>query len=182
MKLRHTLMLTTACAFFGTALLCCGLLGLSPDRSLKRRVERKEVIGKWILTDASLRLAIRDGYVPGDEKEYSLVLDPDGTCALSSISDSWDWETTYHAACPGQWELHHNTMASSNVRRRNAIKVEVRIKETKRGRERVFWQHLWLDFAEENGVLRLWDFWGDIDDYEFMEYEKAVAPEAEQEE
>ena len=176
MKRSHTVRLIATCAFLGTVLLCCGLLALSPVRSLKRKVERKEVIGKWILTGASLRLAIRGGYMPGDGEEHSLVLDPDGTCVISFIYCSfWDEELDYHGACRGRWKLHHNTNANTNVRRRNALELEVGMKETKRGRRRNFNLYIWLDFAEEDGVLRLWDFWGDSDNYEFMEYEKDVA-------
>ena len=151
------------------ALAAAGCNAPLSDRCLKQYVTEKDVIGEWELTPGSMSLLVRDGYKVSDLQTNQIVFQTDGFCAYHTVLDEFKGGKHYEAT--GKWALENDTMGDSNVRKKNAIRMELVLQST---------THLrYLNFDRRNGKLVLWSFYGDPDSWEFMEYEKAPnqAPE-----
>ena len=64
----------------------------------------------------------------------------------------------------GRWKLEHNTTGGSNIHKTNALSLEIKMPEMTDNR--------YLNFAEQDNKLILWNFYGDPDSWEFLEYER----------
>ena len=64
----------------------------------------------------------------------------------------------------GKWKLEHDTTGGSNIKKKNTIQIDLAIANGTHTR--------YLNFAKENETLVLWQFYGDPDSWEFMEYKK----------
>ncbi|MEM6855227.1 MAG: hypothetical protein AAF593_12540 [Planctomycetota bacterium] len=150
------------CMFFTLPLGCCFPL---PDRHLERVVTDSEVVGVWRLTEESLELLTRDGFVPASNS-YTLTFHADGSLQFDSIIDEFRGGT--YRSSQGTWRLAHNTMGDSNVEKTNVIEIQLRSGQAV--------QHRTLNFDEEDGQLVLWNYYGDPDSLEFMEYQRLASP------
>ncbi len=143
------------------ALQGCGAY-FAPDRNVTRKVAEAEVVGTWRLTAGSLALLQRDGFVADPTHAYTITFNVDGTLRFASVID--DFRSGRYFDVPGTWTLEHNTNGNSNVHKANALSLRIEVPGSTNNR--------YLNFAEENGKLQLWNYYGDPDSWEFMEYER----------
>lgn len=134
-----------------------------PDRNLKSRLERGDIIGKWALTSNSLALLTRDGFTPDEHSAYTIDFRTDGTLAYQSVLAGF--HTGTYLNIQGAWELQHDTTDHSNIRSKNAIDMTLTTPEGTQSRG--------LMFDTDRHGLILWEYYGDPDSWEFMEYRKA---------
>jgi hypothetical protein len=149
-----------------TALVVCGVLigagcgaYFPPDRNIKDRLEESAVIGRWSLTDRSLALLKRDGFQPDPSRPYTVAIKPDHTCLFSSVLTA-----SYRVVAPCTWLLEHDTRGDSNVQKANSLRLDLDGEGVK--------QRLYLNLARDRGRLLLWNFLGDPDLWEFIEYQQ----------
>lgn len=145
-------------------LLCLTLTGcgayFAPDRNVKETLADKDVIGTWSMSTNSLALLVRDGYRPASTNPYSITFSADGTCLFQSV-ESFASQHRY-ISVSGTWKLEHDSQGDSNIKKKNTIRVELPVD----GADHI--QH-W-NFAREHGMLILWNYHGDPDQWEFIEY------------
>lgn len=134
-----------------------------PDRNLTSRVERSDVVGKWALTTNSLGLLARDGFNADEHSAYTIDFRTDGTLAYQSVLAGF--HTGTYLNIQGTWELQHDTKAHSNIRSKNAIEMTLNAPNMTYSRG--------LLFDKDKHGLILWEYYGDPDSWEFMEYRKA---------
>ena len=145
-------------------LLCLTLTGcgayFAPDRNAKEALADKDVIGTWSMSTNSLALLVRDGFRPAATNRYSITFSADGTCSFQSV-ESFASQHRY-VSVSGTWKLEHDTQGSSNIKKVNALRLELLFD----GVDHIqYW-----NFAREHGVLILWNYHGDPDQWEFVEY------------
>lgn len=147
------------------ALLCTGCphpLWL-PDRNLKALVQEQDVIGTWNLRPESLALLTRDSFKTNASHHYQIHFMTNGVCSFQTVAETFPG-ATYHDV-KGGWKLEHNTTGDSNIKKKNAIKLELSLPTMTRT--------CYLNFDMRDSALILWNFYGDPDSWEFMEYTKA---------
>ena len=133
-----------------------------PDRSLKEYVSETDVVGKWKLTPESLALLTQFGFKEKPEHKYSIVFHPDGTCEYHTVVGYFEDIAYYEVA--GSWELEKDTMGNSNYIKKNALRIEISTPNMDYTR--------YLNFDKKEGQIILWNYYGDPDSWEFLEYEK----------
>jgi hypothetical protein len=154
--MRHSLcILAVVCGLFVAG--CDG-----GDRHMTRKVATSEIVGTWKMTAASLQLLKRDGYVPSPGETQTITFNADGSLAFASVLD--DFKAGTYNTCSGMWKLNHDKTIDNETVRANAINIE--LKRTSDTHLRT------LSLAEVGGKLRLWNFYGDPDSWEFIEYER----------
>lgn len=129
------------------------------DRYLKRRVERNELVGRWVMTAASVKDLADVGYAtPVDSQQHTITLSEDGTCHFHTFASA----------------LTADGRASSPVARQCQWSI----------RDIVGRQTLLLDllgdpsfvvrynFGEHHGALSLWQHADDPDAWRYIEYVK----------
>ena len=146
------------------ALAMAGCNAPLPDRSLKQYVSENDVVGTWELTADSMKLLERDGYNRVSNAPNVVVFLADGTCTFNTVLDEFKGGTHYNVQ--GKWVLERDTMGDSTIRKKNAIRMDLKSPAT------TYQKYLNLD--RRGGRLILWSFYGDPDSWEFMEYEKAA--------
>lgn len=127
-----------------------------PDRNVSRTIEPSELIGKWKLTGESLAHLIADGYTD-EGLECTIVFRADSTAKFFSINDLLS--PPLHQDKSGFWEIGPG-----------AVNGETRV--TISDRRRSEFGFVSFGFTEDRGKLRLWNFRGDPDMWEFIEYTK----------
>lgn len=150
-------------------LLCCIILGgcgnyFAPDRNVKRKVTESEIIGTWRMTPDSLTLLKRDGFRSEPAHAYTITLNADGTFRFASVVDGF--HGLRYVDVKGTYVLEHDTNGNSNIHKKNVLKIMIRAEGAS--------QDCYLNFAEEDGSLLLWSYYGDPDLWEFIEYERGV--------
>jgi hypothetical protein len=152
-------------------LLCCALLlssGCGEDkdkRHLTRVVNPPEIFGVWQMTDASRQLLLRDGYAEQPEQSYTIMFINDGTVKFNSVLD--DVKGGTYTNCLGRWRLDHDRTVDNETPRANVIELQLL-----RTNDRYFRK---LALTEEDEQVRLWNFYGDPDAKEYIEYERPGA-------
>lgn len=136
---------------------CCGTY-FPPNRNLKRTVNETEIIGTWKLTPQSLALLQRDGFVTDPDHAYTITFNLDGSMMFASVVK--DMQNGQYTQAAGQWTLEHDTNDNSNIHKTNALRFDI-------GRHLML-----LNFTEQEGRLLLWNYYGDPDSWEFLEYER----------
>ena len=122
----------------------------------------KDVIGAWKMSIESVAPLVRDGFHSEPTNECRIIFNPDGTCLFQSVY-SFARQHRYLAVI-GSWRLEHDTNGDSNIKKKNALRLELLIEGA---------NHLsHLNFAREDGVLVLWNYHGDPDQWEFVEYRR----------
>jgi hypothetical protein len=150
----------------GTLLTGCGLR----DRNLKETLSEKDVVGTWKLTQDSLRLLTRDKFQSDPSHLYTITFRTDGTCTFASVSV--DFQGGNYTVVDGTWRLEHDTTGDSNVRKRNAIRMELHPKPN-------YTAQRYFNFArDDQKQLKLWNYYGDPDQWEFIEYSRNASSEA----
>jgi hypothetical protein len=139
------------------ALAACGRF--APDRHLRRRVSENEVVGTWRLLPSSLDTVQKDaGYRPAEaSRPHDIVFRADGTCHFRSIDEAPPTRTEYFDT-EGTWKLVHYPPFSDGKPNEVQITVDIR--------------GINFNLAEVKHRLHLWQFWGDPDEWLFLEYEK----------
>ena len=131
----------------------CGM----PDRDVEERLTQPDVVGTWKLTAESLQLLQRDKFQTAPEHLYTIAFRLDGTCTFASVDN--DFYNNHYEVVEGTWRVEHNTRGDSNVTKRNALCLDLQ------GRM------CWLNFdRDEQKRLLLWNYYGDPDMWEFLEY------------
>ncbi|MEM6393222.1 MAG: hypothetical protein AAF797_10650 [Planctomycetota bacterium] len=149
-----------------TALLCFASASCSsyslPNRHTDRTISTTELIGTWKLTADSLALLTRDGFASNPAHTYTITFDPGGTLLFSSVMA--DFQSGVYTTANGSWRLEHRKPGDPSGTPTNTLVIE--IQQTSLDRFVAY------SFAEENGSLVIWRFYGDPDLWEFMQYEK----------
>ncbi len=141
----------------------CSPFGL-PDRNLKQYVSKNEVIGSWTMTAKSLSLLIRDGFQKKEGHQYEIEIFPDGTCRFQSVRGKFQGGI-YHEVM-GNWKLEHDKTGDSNVKKKNTLQLQLPLSKST--------SYHYLNFDKKDGKLILWNFYGDPDSWEFIEYTKVI--------
>jgi hypothetical protein len=149
-------LLLALCAF----IVACGGY-FAPDRNIRERLDESELSGAWQLTARSLELLERDGFHRNPDSRYRLTLTADGECQFESVVDDFKGGTDVRAPCT--WRLEHDAADDSSIKRANILRVSFRPD----GRV------LHFSFARQGGELILWNYYGDPDSWEFIEYSRA---------
>lgn len=137
----------------------CGAY-FAPDRNVKETLVDKDVIGTWSMSSNSLTLLVRDGFRAAATNHYFITFSADGTCSFQSV-ESFPGKIR-HLSVSGTWKLEHDTQGDSNIKKKNAIYLKLPVEGGRYGK--------YLNFAREHGVLILWNYHGDPDQWEFIEY------------
>jgi len=130
-----------------------------PDRNVREQLAVDVVVGTWELTQGSLKLLARDGFRDDQPRRYELSFKPDGTCSYDSVLDLREIE---YLSTPCAWVLEHDTRGNSNIKKKNALRLDFPVHGT------TF--RMYLNFAREDGRLLLWEYHRDPDSWEFIEY------------
>lgn len=148
-------------------LLCLTSCGL-PDTRIKRQVAESEIIGTWELDPASSALAVDhdgDDYLMEPGQAHTIVFNADGTCHYRSVMQM----PTRHVDAAGTWCI---TPTDDDPR---GCHVDLELRIDGEGTSSFS-----LDLREESGELILWEFWGDPDLWNFLEYRKAEGGRSEE--
>jgi hypothetical protein len=145
------------------AVLCSGCPWPLPDRNLKEYVKEQDVVGRWNFQPESIALVVRDGFKTNPTHQYHIQFLKDGTCAFRSVVD--EFQGGNYRDVKGKWKLEHDTTGGSNIKKKNTIQIDLSIANGTHTR--------YLNFDKVDGTLVLWQFYGDPDSWEFMEYKKA---------
>ena len=137
-----------------TLLSGCGL----PDIRLKRMMATSEVVGIWELDPGSSALAV-DGdnvdYVIDRTKPHEILFRPDGTCRYRSVFQM----PTRYVDAEGKWSI----VRTPDDPKGSEVRLEINTNGV----------HVFsLDAKEDAGRLILWEFWGDPDLWNFLEYKR----------
>lgn len=148
----------------GVVLVGCGSY-FAPNRNISDRLDDSVVPGTWQLTKRSLQLLTREGLQFNSAHRYAITFRPDHTCDFASVRHWFD--KPEYLAVPCTWLLEHDTPGDSNVRKVNALRLQLPT------RDGPYTQY--LNFAREDGRLLMWEYLGDPDLWEFVEYYKTEA-------
>jgi len=148
------LLLVSSFTLIIASLLGCGL-GM-PDRSVYRIVEPAELVGTWELRPASIRHLVADGYID-DGQNCTITFHADGAAEFSSVNTIPS--PPEHQIRVGFWKI-----APCSVNGDTRVTIS-RQKPSRHG-------FASFGFTEHYGPLRLWNFLGDPDMWEFVEYTK----------
>ena len=143
--------------FFAVTLAACG--DFAPDRNLRRHASAEEIVGTWRLLPSSLNVLKKEAqYSPVEiSRPHDIVFRSDGSCHFRS-ADEFSPERAEYFDTEASWKLVHDPPFSDG--KRNEVQIIVGV----RG--------ITLNLAEVNHRLHLWQFWGDPDGWQFLEYEK----------
>jgi hypothetical protein len=133
-----------------------------PDRNLERRVAQHEVVGTWEMTSETLALLERDGTTFEEGVTFTIKLDEDGSAEFASARDGFDGVA--YERLSGTWTLEHDTTRGDTTKKANTLRIELVWPDA----ESRAVDHWYL--VEVNGRLRLWQWYGDPDSWEFLEY------------
>jgi hypothetical protein len=131
-----------------------------PDRNLDKYVTEQNVVGAWTLQDQSLGLLGRDGFKSSSEHQYQIRFLAGGTCEFRSVIN--DVQGGIYYEVEGTWLLLHDVTRGSNTKKKNEIRIELPLPDVT--------HRLQLNLDRVDGALVLWQFYGDPDSWEFMEY------------
>jgi hypothetical protein len=133
----------------------------TPNRHVRDRLDESVLLGTWRLTEESLKLAVKEGLRRDASQRYTITFNADHTCGWDSVLE---FDGIEYEKAPCSWKLEHDVDLSGRkvanfldfvIQRRNA--------RFSTG----------SNFAREDGVLILWEYYSDPDLWEFLEYKKA---------
>ena len=127
-----------------------------PDRSVYREVKPTELIGTWKLTTESVSHLVADGYAD-EGLECTIISRDDSTVDFSSVNTGAS--PPVHQTKSAFWKITHSSFNGD---------TRVTLSE----HEPSDYGFLSYGFTEDYGNLRLWNFHGDPDQWEFVEYTK----------
>ena len=135
----------------------------APIRDIRDRVDDSVVVGAWRLTDESLRNLERDGFRRDPSHRYTITFNADHSCAFASVIQ---FDGVEYDEAPCTWSLAHDVELSYGSVA-NLLRFEISRKGTPLSTS--------LSFAREDGVLILWEYYGDPDQWDFLEYTRVRA-------
>ncbi len=135
---------------------------LTPPPDLRRYVTQDELIGVWIHTPETERIIARDKPSGTRPSTCHLTLYSDGTCHFNAVYGGYG--SFAYRDSSGLWKLEHDTEGNSNRRKKNAVAFDIKAQG--------FPGNMYLNLKEKDGKLILWDWYGDPDSREFIEYVK----------
>ena len=135
---------------------------LTPPPDLRRYVTDDELIGVWVHTSDTERIIARDKPSGTRPSKCHLTLYKYGTCDFNVVYEGYDCFAYRNSS--GHWKLEHDTEGNSNRRKKNAIAFDMEAPG--------FPGNMYLNLRKKDGRLILWDWYGDPDSREFIEYVK----------
>jgi len=179
LKRCYELIMLLACMFVSAG--CKQIQGL-PDRHAKREITQSELVGNWVTTQNSLNSLIQEGYSRYTKKQdHYLALFDDGTCKFctySSIPPSptiQEEEKYYISLTDATWKI---TETSTIVGHSSEMvpAVEIEKVERKQSPEGLNINKITVRFfiAEENRRIVLWNYIGDPDYTQYMDFVKEL--------
>ena len=135
----------------------------APDRHLRSLLSPEDVVGNWRLTESTVKLVRANGATISDSVHPGLQISRDGTCYFASVVHRPEAIEYVEGTCT--WKLEHDTTGDSNIRKRNALRLTILNEGTKRIE--------YLNFAGDHRGLTLWNYLGDPDLGQFIEYDRS---------
>ncbi len=135
-------------AWLGLLTAGCGYF--MPDRNLAEKVEEHDLAGTWTRLSPNAQQIAKYKLIP--EPPASLTLNEGGICQPGT--------DTFCA-----WRVKHDLPGHNGSTLPNQVSVELRTV----GMRPQTWN---FGVGKEAGKLRLWEFLGDPDQWEFVEYEQ----------
>ena len=115
-----------------------------------------------------LGISTKDVCYPGvksaPEHRYTIIFEKDGQLDFASVDA--DFRSGTYMECQGTWNLGHDTRESSGLRVANTLRMRLKTASAN--------LDIGMGFAETDGRIVLWDFYGDPDSWEFIEYERTA--------
>ena len=135
------------------------ILAWATDDKIYRDIHDSEVVGEWKLTTSSLALLRSDGY-SGKGVDCTINLRADSTATFSSVNN---WKSPpEHQTTEGFWKLERNT---TKYQPNAPVRLEISELENRH-------HFISFGFRKHGGEMRLSDYHGDPDNWEFAEYSK----------
>jgi len=131
-------------------------------RHVIRLVHNEEVVGTWTLTSQSIALFSPRHLPTGTQPKYTIVIRADGTCAFDSMTGFWN---DSYSPAEGTWELEHGSGFGTP---RNTLRLRLHPQPNVISGYELYFTH------DAQHHLRLWDWFGDPDDEEFIEYTRTA--------
>jgi len=162
--MRH-LKLSSICLVGGicvSVLLSSCLPDYFPRRHLTRKVEDRELIGTWRLTDKSADVLRRAGLMANQSKQQ-IVFKAPGSCLFQGYSEA------AHAfvEAEGNYTLEYGASHLAGRSKVNVLEINLGVlPET----GKIAYQRLY--FAERNGHLIVWHYLGDADARMHIDYQR----------
>lgn len=135
----------------------------APNRNIRDRVDDLAVVGSWRLTEESLRNLVRDGFRRETSHAYTITFRANHTCEFASAVQFLD---SAYRESPCTWRLDYDAEGSSG-RQANLLSLDIPDRTTP--------FTISLNFAREEGVLILWEYYSDPDLWQFLEYKRVRA-------
>ena len=139
--------------------IACGRY-FAPDRNAGELLAEIDVLGTWRLTAESLEELARGGFSGAPSHRYAIAFHAGGACDFASVLDVPPDAVYAETTC--RWSLEHDATGCDSTAKKNVLLLSF-----PDGRRAC------LNFAREHGRLVLWDWYGDPDSWEFLEYVRA---------
>jgi hypothetical protein len=136
-----------------------------PNRHISDRIEDAAVVGTWRMTERSLEHLERAGFKRKSPHDYRLTFNTDHKCEFASVLE-WMGPPTY-LKVPCTWRLEHDVEGFSNRSKANILRITFDLAGKPHGLDQ--------NFAREEGELVLWQYHGDPDMWQFIEYTRAAS-------
>lgn len=134
-----------------------------PNINLKRKVTPDEIEGTWVLTAQAKKMISKHSCSGTPPAVCNIVFLSDGTCIFHSVYNAFGPDLKYLRS-QGKWKLEHDSNGNSNIKKKNALHLDMDSKE--------FYSNTYLNFTEKKGELLLWSFVGDPDSWQLITYQK----------
>jgi hypothetical protein len=138
--------------------LTCWLIMEASDRNVSGVVRESQVVGTWELSPESYALFHRDGYRGVPAQTHTIRFRADGTCFFASVRYEVG-EPAVYLESAGTWQLQHQTTSP-----RNTLRLRLHPRPDFTDESELLFTHDVFD------ALRLWTYYGDPDEGEFVEY------------
>ena len=145
------------------------------NSDLKKGLNESDVVGVWKMSADSLKLLTREGFQPEASYKYTLTLKPDGKCHFASANVGIT-EGIYMIA-DGEWKLEHVTTGDSKFLKKNVLNIALNNANI----DTIYITNIQFNFTQKRGNLLLWNYFGDPDSCEYIEYERVTESQASKE-
>jgi hypothetical protein len=142
-------------------ILCCLAVAGCRSRDTTRKLSASDVVGTWRMRPAAKSMVDKDGVAGAVGKPYTITFNADGAMVFASVFD--DMRGGTYRECGGTWHLEHDTTGDSGDRKANTIRMEL---ADGNGTNIHY-----LNFTGDGARLLLWNYYGDPDSAEYIEYE-----------
>ena len=129
-----------------------------PRRDLKETISEEQVIGRWHLTEESAAMLDRRG-LTASSRDSTVEFFRDGRCILHNFVYGDDPITD-----DGTWKIQHDVAEGGGSFRKNELRITV----MSSGKPGI----CFINFCRKHKRLFLWQYHGDPDGREYIEYER----------